>query len=475
MTPPLTAAPQHATEPAAGIEPISILLVDNDPRELLAVGEIVSGLGVDVVKATSGLEALRLLLVQTFAVVVLDVRMPVMDGFEVAKFMRQLEKTKHTPIIFLTGSYPQDANQLEIYLTTGAADYLTKPVMPEILRSKITVFVDLARNALEKKALEKKALEKKALPLETAPVSILLVDDDPKALQAMEETLSDLEVHVVKASSGKAALRHLLAEPFAAVVLDVGMPVMDGFEVARFIRQVESTKHTPIIFLTGTYLEDDARLQAYLAGAADYLLKPAIPEILRSKINVFVDLARKGELAKKEVRLEAANRRLTELNALKDELLAKVSHELRTPLAVIKEGINAVADGLCGLVVPEQQQFLGMVDSNVDRLTGIIANLLDAAKIELGQIHLFRRRVNVKALLEALLVGYRRTAGQRTVTAQLADLPDVFADPDRVAQVVSNLVANAVKFTTDNGTVTVLLQQRRRGHHPGRWRRDCEG
>ena len=125
-------------------------------------------------------------------------------------------------------------------------------------------------------------------------VNILLVDDQAENLMALEAVLAELGQNLVHARSGKEALKCLLDQEFAIVILDVMMPGMNGFETAHLIRQRESTRHTPIIFLTAMYTEDSDRSVAYSLGAVDFIIKPFVPEILKSKISVFVDLFKKS-------------------------------------------------------------------------------------------------------------------------------------------------------------------------------------
>src|SRR3954447_26514791 len=123
-------------------------------------------------------------------------------------------------------------------------------------------------------------------------ISILLVDDRPEKLLALEAVLSDLPLELVRANSGRDALRCLLQREFAVILLDVNMPGMDGFETAQLIRQRKSSEFTPIIFVTA-YSDEVFMSRGYSLGAVDYILQPVMPEVLRSKILVFVDLYRK--------------------------------------------------------------------------------------------------------------------------------------------------------------------------------------
>ncbi len=158
--------------------------------------------------------------------------------------------------------------------------------------------------------------------------------------------------------------------------------------------------------------------------------------------------------------LEKVNEQLRELSVVKNEFVAKASHELRTPLTAIKEGVSLLLDGALGPVSGEQKDFLRTIGENVDRLTELINNMLDLSKIEAGRLRILRRRINVRELIESTLRSYKTIAGHRTLKADLAEVPPVFADPNRILQVLGNLFSNAVKFTRDGGTLTFALLQR---------------
>src|SRR3954470_23411081 len=129
-------------------------------------------------------------------------------------------------------------------------------------------------------------------------VNLLLVDDRPEKLLALEAVLEDLGQNVVRAYSGREALRHVLAMDFAVILLDVNMPGMDGFETAEVIRQRKSSEHIPIIFITA-FGDEILAARGYSLGAVDYILAPVMPEVLRSKVSVFVDLFKKSEQVKR--------------------------------------------------------------------------------------------------------------------------------------------------------------------------------
>jgi len=167
----------------------------------------------------------------------------------------------------------------------------------------------------------------------------------------------------------------------------------------------------------------------------------------------------KEQLEHQSTELQTANARLQELARLKDEFVANVSHELRTPLTAIKEGISLLLDQALGNINDEQRDFLQTIDESIERLTELITNMLDLSKIEAGRLRLLRRPIDVRKLIEMVLSSYRALAGNRQLKTYLVTAPEVFADPNRILQVLGNLVSNAVKFTNDAGVITLTVHR----------------
>lgn len=157
---------------------------------------------------------------------------------------------------------------------------------------------------------------KAAIPYPPSPINVLLVDDLPENLMVLEALLGDLGLNLVKANSGKQALRALLQQEFAVILLDVQMPEMDGFETAALIRTRERTQHTPIIFITAIGKSEEWVSKGYLVGAVDYIIKPIVPDILKTKVAVFVDLYRMNRQVKQQAeQLVAYNEQLELVNS----------------------------------------------------------------------------------------------------------------------------------------------------------------
>ena len=298
-------------------------------------------------------------------------------------------------------------------------------------------------------------------------VKILVVDDVPEKLLSVEVILQELDQTVVAATSGADALRRLLAEEFAVILLDVNMPEMDGFETAALIRQRKQTEHTPIIFLTA-FADDTHAERGYSLGAVDYILTPVVPDVLRTKVTVFVDLYRMTQQVKRQAdeRVALAHEHAARVAAeraskAKTEFLANVSHELRTPMNAIM-GMTDLA--LSEPLSPLVREFLTTVQSSAQSLLELLNEILDLSKIEAGKFTLQRAPFRLRDLVDDIgrTFGFRATDRGLEFTAQVhEETPnELIGDSQRLRQVVLNLLSNAFKFT-DQGSIKleILPQQ----------------
>jgi signal transduction histidine kinase len=290
-------------------------------------------------------------------------------------------------------------------------------------------------------------------------VNVLLVDDQPANLLALEAMLQDLGQNLVKAGSGREALKWLLSNDCAVILLDVKMPEMDGFETAELIRQRDRSRHTPIIFLTAADRTHTHAVRGYAIGAVDYLVKPVVPEFVRSKVAVFVELAKTAELLRQHTeRLRASEQEARELADARAALVADleqknremetfsytVSHDLRAPLRRIESFGRALAETQADRLDEEGHRYLARIRSCSQDMAQLIDDVLYLSRV--ARADLRRQEVDLSALAHAIIERLRET-DDRSVDVRIR--PGLVADGDgqllRIA--LENLLDNAWKFT----------------------------
>ncbi len=301
------------------------------------------------------------------------------------------------------------------------------------------------------------------------PIDILLVDDEARNLDALEAILSDPQYRLIRAQDADRALRLLLENDVAAIVLDIKMPGVSGLVLAQMIKNTKRFRQTPIVFLTAYLLDDQHVIAGYDAGAVDYLTKPVNPQILRHKIAVFAELFRKTrELAELNATLEERVReRTAELErseaelrlaaSQKDEFLAILAHELRNPLAPLRSGLDLLIRRTNGDAMVDRT--MGVMNRQLDHMVRLIDDLLDISRISRGALELKKQATDLTALVQSTLDAARPIFQVRNqeLTARLAGDLRAAVDPTRVNQIITNLLTNAAKFTAKGGQISVEL------------------
>ena len=337
----------------------------------------------------------------------------------------------------------------------------------------------------------------------TEKANILLVDDKPERLLTYEVILESLNQNLVRASSGEEAFEKLMTMEFAAILLDVSMPGMDGFETAALVRSQPCFGQTPIVFVTGVHITDPDRLRGYEMGAADYVYVPVVPEILRGKVQVLVQLylqrrelarlnerlaATNDELARAHARLKAENtRELQKLNRTleaansqlvcevaerkraeallkeaarrKDEFISILGHELRNPLAAMQSGIELLQ--ISPLPIAKVPWARELLQRQLQHLKRLIDDLLDVSRITTGRVQLKRETLNLQQVIEHSVDAVRPLINERKHSLRV-ELPaeplPIDGDAVRLTQVFGNLLTNAAKYTSPRGTIILSAE-----------------
>jgi signal transduction histidine kinase len=305
-------------------------------------------------------------------------------------------------------------------------------------------------------------------------VKILLVDDQPENLLAAEAVLESLGQQIVKAESGREALRYLLDYDFAVIVLDIMMPEMDGFETAALIRQRERSRHTPIIFLTALGRGEEHIRTGYNLGAVDYIVKPFVPEILRTKVGVFVELNRKSALLQQQSELfERRNqelqdaierswgaeeeikelnrhleRRVNELAEVNRELEAfsfTASHDLRGPLSRIAGFSRALLDFHTEQLDETGRQYLERIDQSATKMAELVGDLLKFSRIP--RVEMSPDKLNLSDMVRSIASELAARETSRQVKFVIEDAVKGWGDHALVRAALWNLMDNAWKYT----------------------------
>ena len=436
--------------PADGGAP-AVLLVDDRPANLLALEAILSDLPIRIVRATSGRDALRQLLKQDFALVLLDVQMPDMSGFETAAAIKAHPRTADVPIIFVTAINRDAAHVFQGY-ERGAVDYVLKPFEPAILRAKVLIFVDLYRKSetiktqaallreREVAALERRSEQRYQRLAEAMPLILWAAHPDGHvyyANRAWSEYAGGTVVHVAAIEAF-----HPDDAKAASAAWSDAQARTAPFEIeARLLRRWDERYRWHLV--RGTPQHDDrGALDGWIVTATE-IHAQKLAEEGQGRLYAHEQLAREAA--------EAANR-------AKDEFLANVSHELRAPLNSILGWAQML--GARMLDASQAARAIETIERSAKFQAALIEDIVDMARVKSGKLRLRAEEVNLVTAATAAVESFRPAAQRKKVELALTfdpPAPIVVGDPDRLQQIVGNLVSNAIKFTPESGKVTVAI------------------
>jgi signal transduction histidine kinase/DNA-binding response OmpR family regulator len=459
---------------------VNILLVDDKPQQLLALESILEEPRQNIVRAYSGTEALRKILQEEFAVILLDVNMPGMDGFETASLIRQRKATEHVPIIFVTAF--GDEAQISKGYGLGAVDYILTPVIPDILKTKVAVFVDLYRKTAQ---IQRQAewLRRRAAQLHkltAASVAINSATSIAKLLQMTTDTARDIvgshqaiTLFVYNDTSTERPPRTTACTSFSEKYIDwrnrrltldpIANTVVARSRSATRLTMEELRKHpdwevvksVEIPPVVGGIVAAPLTSRDGTNLGVIYLTDPFDGVFSNDDEAVLVQLAQMASVAI-ENSMYAEER---ETNRIKDEFLSTLSHELRTPL-------NAIL-GWTQLLHGEQssseiEHGLDVVERNAKAQSKLIEDLLDVSRISTGKLRINPRGIKLRSVISSAVEACRPNAEAKGIEVGMTiEIEDdaIVGDPDRLQQVVWNLLNNSVKFTGTGGQINVALDR----------------
>jgi two-component system, sensor histidine kinase len=429
---------------------LNILLVDDHPENLLALQAVLESPDYRLVKAKDGMEALKLLLKEEFHLILLDVFMPGLNGFETAAMIRERAKTRQIPIIFITAVNKSDADAARGY-SLGAIDYIIKPFDPDILRSKVAALIalsyqgsDQAQNIESIREGEREAKEKVAF-LE-------------KASEARYRNLANAIPHIlwIAGSDGRVDFFNQQWFSYTGLTFEESegwgwKKVIHPEDLQPYLDRWDKIHGAPAVF------EIQCRLKR-AGGVYRWHLVRALPEKENEKTVSWlatatdIDAQKRSEQVLKQKTIEAE-----EGIRVKSEFVSNVSHELRTPLNAIFGYTSFWLEEAFGPVHENQKTAVEGVHRNAAELLNLINNLLDLSKVEFGTMQIVTETVDLKRLLPEAIEGIQVLMAGKGISLEWKvqeELHPIQSDPMKVRQIFINLFSNAIKFT-ESGSITV--------------------
>ena len=451
-------------ERASRDERVNILLVDDRAENLLALEAILEPLGERTVRAHSGDEALKCLLTEDFAVILLDVQMPGLNGFETAELIKSRERTRYIPIIFLTAISKDEAYVFRGY-SVGAVDYMSKPFQPDVLRSKVAVFVDLYRKQRQLKGQERLLHEAAVRQIELEHRARFLAQEArtahivSTAMDAIVVLDANRHIEVFNAAAermfGRSAA-DVIGRPVEDVIAD---EQLDGALTIASEEGADSNKlelHSLFGYRsTGERFPLEVSVSSlHVAGDRSYAIiardvtdRIRAQEALRGQAESLAQNA--AELRELNDELKERQEELERAMTARNRFYASMSHELRTPINAIIGYNTLLLDHIYGPLNDKQTHGLQRTHKAANHLLELVNDVLDLSKIEAGKIELTLQPVPFPGTIEDLFVTVRPFADEHATELHLhidGGPKSIVSDPRRVRQILLNLLSNAIKF-----------------------------
>ena len=451
------------TPPQLEQEKVNILVVDDLPEKHVVFGSILEELGQNIVSARSGQEALRHILEREFAVILLDVNMPDIDGLETASLIRQYKKSSQTPIVFITAYVDEVQSQRGYAL--GAVDYIPSPVVPEVLRSKVRVFVELFRmnRQLQLQAAAREALARSEAARAAAEEAIHRADYLSEAGQQLsrsldiEDTIKALFDVAVPMLADRAVLALTNADGSLGRIETYPWSPTDAPEtMPQGLRDVLTRVLEQKQFDLWREGDQAAAVCPLLAGGralgALILLAPAA-RMDSSRVALAKEIVSRASIAMENARLYTA---IQDADRRKNEFLAMLAHELRNPLAPIRNAVHIMQGG--EVSQPTMNWARDVIGRQADHMARLIDDLLDVSRIVQGKVVVKPEKLSLASLVERSVEASapRVAARDQELRVELTEQPITLnGDAVRLAQVLANLINNASKFSGPNTQITL--------------------
>jgi CheY-like chemotaxis protein len=439
----------------------SILIVEDDPINRILLSTCLEEEGYTTRTAENGKQALDMLHIEHFDLVLLDLLMPEMDGFEVLKWIKARPDLRNLLVIIVSAE--EDMKSIVRCIEMGANDYLPQPWEPTLLKTRVKTILAMKRF------------------YELAPCKgkILVIDDDLLTRKVLSASLIEEGYTVATAENGRVGLQMVREKPFDTVLLDLLMPEIDGFDVLKIIKADVRIRHLPVIVISGE--EDLAGITRCISiGAEDYMQKPFDPVLLRARVSACVEKKRfrdqeirqqqdLNELNKAlEVQvhrarieaLEQSQKELELLNRAKSKALDHLAHELKTPLSVIQGRLRVFKRQLQTEASPaDGEKFFKTVEKNLDRLIEIQG---ETDKIIKSYQNLERKHIPLLSFTERVLEKAKESTAHRQLNFYLEGDRDLSLSmaPEILEDILRGLIKNAIESTPNEGSIRIILVQK---------------
>lgn len=453
----------------------SILLVDDNPDNIVLLTHTLKSEHFNILDATNGKDALEIANTNHLDLIVLDVKMPGMDGFETCRRLKANDATQNIPIIFITGKTA--LADIEEGFSVGCEEYITKPFQLVEVCNRVRTHLLLSKQ--NNQSLSRLDED----PVAIAGMKVLIVEDNPINIDILRNTLEPFQLNTSIAPNGKVALDIIPRIQPDLILLDIMMPELNGFEVCRQLKEDPATEGIPIIFVTAKNNPEDIE-KGFALGGSDYVLKPFYQTEVQARVKSHLALRKllllkdswlkQLETAKLQLEdhalerttlLQEAKDEAEQANKAKSEFIARMTHELRTPMHAILGFSQLMEMNIASKNnLPSQLSSLSQIRKAEDHLLALINEILDLSSIESGKTKILMEKVRLHKVIEENVIPLISSMAQKRniiITDKTAEHSELTAicNPLRLTQVLLNLMTNAIKYNKDEGSITLNTQQ----------------